>query len=237
MKKVGIILLVGLIGLQLNAQKVIEKTIDYKERYIDLDVKFASDIEVATWDKNQVYFKATIDTKEGKFQDYFKLDINENSSTISITTEAEGVFEKFQEEWHRNNPDKKRRYYNSGDWYEFTYVLYVPKKARFKVSSINGDLRSKGIVGEFEADLINGDIEIAKYTGDLNLSTINGEIDLRMVNTSLRAATIHGDIYADEKLDFKTTNQHVGQKISGSTANATSSLRLNTINGNMYLRL
>lgn len=237
MKNVVISIFVGLISLQIQAQKVIEKTIAHKGRYIDLDVKFASDIKVETWDKNEVYFKAIIDTKEGKFQEYYKLDIDESSNKISITSEAEGIFKKFQEEWNRNHPNKKERYYNTGDWYEFKYVLYVPKKARFKVSSINGDLSSKRIVGEFEADLINGDIEIATYTGNLDLSTINGEIDLHMVNTSLRAETIHGDIYADEELDFKTTNRHVGQTISGSTANATNSLRLNTINGNMYLRL
>jgi len=98
-------------------------------------------------------------------------------------------------------------------------------------------LKSEVIEGEFEADLVNGDIDIAKYSGNLNLSTINGEIDLKMVNAKLVAETIHGDIYADEKLKFTSTDRHVGQKISGSLGNASNSLQLNTINGNMYLRL
>ena len=105
------------------------------------------------------------------------------------------------------------------------------------MSSINGNLKSELIEGEFTADLINGDIDIAKYTGDLVLKTINGEIDLKMINADLVAETIHGNIYADEKLKFISTNRHVGQKIKGSTADGKNSLRLNTINGNMYLRL
>ena len=57
-----------------------------------------------------------------------------------------------------------------------------------------------------------------------------------MVNANLVADTIHGDIYADEKLNFTSTNRHVGQKISGLIGNGKNKLRLNTINGNMYLR-
>lgn len=237
MKTVVITLLLGLISLTTNAQKIIEKNIDYKNQFIDVEVKFASLIEVKTWDKSTVYFKADITTEDGKFQDRYELDIDEGSSTISIESKAEPVFKAFHDEWNKNNPGKKKRYYNTVDMYQFNYVIYVPKNARFKISSINGDLKSEVIDGEFEADLINGDIDIAKYSGDLELSTINGEIDLTMDNANLVAETIHGAIYADENLKFNSTDRHVGQKISGSHGKATNYLRLNTINGNMYLRL
>lgn len=236
-KTLKITFLLGLISLTINAQKIIEKNIDFKNQYIDVDLKFASEIEVKTWDKNTVYFKADISIKEGKFMDAYKLEVKETSNTINIISEAEGVFKKFQDEWNANNRDKKRRYYNSGDWYDFNYVLYVPRNAKFKVSSINGDLTSDVIEGDFTADLINGNINIKTYSGNLSLTTINGEIDLKMVNSNLIAETIHGDIYADEKLKFNSEDRHVGQKISGQIAEGKNKLRLNTINGNMYLRL
>lgn len=237
MKNLISILLLGLISLSMTAQKIIEKNINYKNQFIDVEVKFANLIEVKTWDKSTVYFKADISTEEGKFQDKYELDIDEGSSTIYIESKAEPVFKAFYDEWNKNNPGKKKRYYNTGDTYEFNYVIYIPKNARFKISSINGDLKSDVIEGVFEADLINGDIDIAKYSGELDLSTINGEIDLKMTNVKMVAETIHGDIYADEKLKFDATNRHVGQKISGSLGNASNYLQLNTINGNMYLRL
>ncbi len=237
MNKLLTFAILGLISLSLNAQKVIEKNLAYKNQYIDVDLKFASEMEVKTWDKQTVYFKAEVTTKDGKFLDAYELNIDENNDYINIVSKAEPVFKKFQDEWNRENSDKKRRYYNSGDWYEFNYVLYVPKNAKFKVSSINGHLKSEVIEGNFTADLINGDIDIKKYSGDLDLSTINGEIDLRMINTTMVAETIHGNIYADEKLNFKSTDRHVGQKVEGSFDKATNRLRLNTINGNMYLRL
>ena len=86
-------------------------------------------------------------------------------------------------------------------------------------------------------DLINGDIDIKKYDGDMDLRTINGEIDLVLKNTRLVAETIHGNIYADEGMDLNISDRYVGQKVEGRFDNATHRLKLNTINGNMYLRL
>lgn len=237
MKNLIIAAFMGLATLALSAQKMIEKNINYSGQFIDLDVKFASDIEVKTWDKSTVYFKADITTKNGKFIDLYDLDIDESSSSITIAEEAIPVFKAFQEEWDKNHPGSKNRGFMEDDTYEFNYVLYVPKNARFKVSSINGNLRAEIIEGNFTADLINGDIDIKKYDGDMDLQTINGEIDLVMKNSRMVAETIHGNIYADEKLNLKVTDRYVGQKVEGSFDKATHRLKLNTINGNMYLRL
>ncbi len=219
-----------------TAQKVIEKNLNYKNQIIELEVKFASDIEVKTWDKQTVYFKADITTEDGKHLEAYKVDIKEDNLRILIESDATPLFKKFREE--RSGTKKSKKNYCCNDFdYEFNYTLYVPKNAQFSVSSINGDLRSELIEGEFTADLINGNIDIKNYSGDLELSTINGAIDLKMINASMVAETIHGNIYADEKLRLESTDRHVGQKVEGRFDNADSSLRLNTINGNMYLRL
>ena len=237
MKNLGTALLFILMVNFTQAQKVIEKNIDYKNQYIDVELKFASQIEVKTWDKSTIYFKANIYIKGGKHLELYELDIDENDSSISITSNAEPIFKKIWEENEKNNNGKRGRYFSTEDEYKFNYILYVPKNSRFKISSINGSLKSELIEGEFTADLINGNIDITQYSGDLDLKTINGEIDLKMINADLVAETIHGDIYADEKLKFTSSDRYVGQKISGRTANGKNRLRLNTINGNMYLRL
>jgi len=236
MKNLKITLILGFICLTTNAQKSIEKNINYQNQYIDIDVKFASFIEVKTWDKSDIYFKADLTTEDGKYLDLYTLDIDERSSTISIISNAKPIFKAFRKEWNKTNSKSNNGYYNSGDRYKFNYVIYVPKNAKFKISSINGSLKSDIINGDFEADLINGDIDIAAYSGDLKLNTINGEIDLKIVDAQLVAETIHGDIYADEKLKFTSSNRHIGQKLAGSLGKASNQLQLSTINGNMYLR-
>ncbi len=236
MKKFATLWVAGLMGLTLTAQKTIEKNIDYKNQYLDLELKFASEIEVKTWDKPTIQVKANVTMETEKYQDMFQVTVDESSTKVHIGDNSEAIFKKIQEDYEKEH-GKKQRYFNMGDEYRFNYVLYIPKNARFKISSINGNLKSDIIEGDFKADLINGNIAIAKYAGTLDLSTINGEIDLHMVNTSLTAETIHGHIYADDKLKFRSEDKMVGQKIEGSTLNATHKLRLNTINGNMYLRL
>ena len=47
-----------LIALTAKGQKIIEKNINYSGQTISLEVKFASQIEVKTWDKSTVYFKS-----------------------------------------------------------------------------------------------------------------------------------------------------------------------------------
>ena len=236
MKNLITLLVVGIISLTTNAQITIEKNIDFKNRYIDMALKFASNIEVKTWDKPSIYVKANISMAEEKYLNMFQVTVDESGSKIEIGDNSESIFKKIWEDREKVS-GKKQHYFNVGDEYEFDYVIYVPKNAKFRISSINGNLKSDIIEGDFEADLINGNIAIANYSGELNLKTINGEIDLQMVNTTLVAETIHGNIFADEKLKFTSDDRMVGQKIEGRTQNAKNSLRLNTINGNMYLRL
>ena len=235
MKSILLILAMGLIALNLNAQKILEKNIDYNRQSIDLDLKFASQIEIKTWDKPTIYVKADITMEDKMYQDMFVLNVEENGSKIKIGDNSETLFQEIWEEKEKKS-DKNKNYFAVGDDYDFNYVIYLPKNVTCKISSINGSLKSENLEGDFETDLINGNIEIGRYSGNLKLSTINGEIDLPMVNTSLKAETIHGNIFADEKLKFKVEDGIVGQKIVGRTENAKNALQLNTINGNMYLR-
>ncbi|MEM8507314.1 MAG: hypothetical protein AAF717_05765 [Bacteroidota bacterium] len=227
-----ILMVVALGGFALvNAQKVIEKNIPHKNQYVELDVPFASEIDIKTWDKKEVYFKANIDTEYPQYLDLYELEVKENSTSITIASKTKAIFKAFEGERKKT---KKRYYYTE---YTFDYTLYVPKNTEFRVSSINGSMRSEVIEGNFEAELINGDIEIAKYSGDLDLSTINGTIDLKVGGARFTAETVNGDIYADGALDITSDDRYVGQKVRSTIDSYSSKLRLNTVNGNMYLRL
>lgn len=231
MKKTAVLITLALTAVLANAQKVIEKNIDHKGQFIEMNMPFASEIKVKTWDKSNIYLKATLSSKEPELLEYYHLKIDEGASHISIASDTEAFFKAYR---------AKRKKANKKYWhqeYKFNYVLYVPQKAPLKIKSINGSLVSEEINGDFEADLINGDIEIERYTGNLRLKTINGEIDLSIGKNRFVAETIHGDIYADEQLKIKSHNRHVGQKVESLAANGSSRIKLNTINGNMYLRL
>ena len=231
MKRIQLIIITCLIASFGRAQKVIERNISYKGQFIEMNTAFASEIEVKTWDKSNIYFKATLSSEEPELLEFYDLKIEEGSNNISIVSDTEEFFDAYR---------TKRKKENKKYWcqeYEFNYILYVPKKANFMIKSINGSVKSDIIEGNFEADLINGNIEILKYTGILKLNTINGAIDLNVGNASFIAETIHGDIYADENLKLTSHDRHVGQKVESLASKGASKLKLNTINGNMYLRL
>lgn len=236
MKNISILVYLLLLNLGVNAQKTIEKNIPFKGRSVSLDAKFAHNIEVKTWDKSTIYFKAVAETKDNLFLEDFQVSFDESDGSIRIMEKAEELLENMQREWRENHSGSKKRHYYCSDHYDFNYTLYVPKNATFEISSMNGDMQSENIEGDFTADLINGNIEIKQYQGNLDLSTINGEIDLRVSGAKLVAETIHGNIYANEKLNLVSHDRHVGQRVEKKSSNTSSRLKLNTINGNMYLR-
>ena len=215
------------------AQKSIEKSIAYNGQRIEFDMKFTQKIRLKVWDKPTIYVKGRVSTLENTYLDLYKLEVDENASQIKITSNPEAIFNRFNEDHKRD----KNNY--SSDAYAYTeeYTLYIPQKTIAKISSISGDLQADLVDGEFTADLISGNIEIARYTGKLDLNTISGTIDLKVTNAKLNAETVLGEIYADEELSsFNRTNQLVGLEISGSFDAAENSLKLKTVNGNIYLR-
>ncbi|MEM8927698.1 MAG: hypothetical protein AAGC45_05810 [Bacteroidota bacterium] len=231
MKKIQFAIALCLITSVARTQKVIEKNLNYKGQFIEMNTAFASEIDVKTWDRSNVYFKATLTSENPELLEFYDVKILEKKNEISIASDTEAFFEAYK---------AKRKKENKKYWcqeYEFNYVLYVPKKAKFMIKSINGSVTSDEIEGDFEADLINGNIEIKNYSGNLKLHTINGEIDLKVGDASFTAETIHGDIYADENLKLTSDNRHVGQKVQSLSSSTGNKLKLNTINGNMYLRL
>ncbi|TVZ25821.1 hypothetical protein JM83_0752 [Gillisia sp. Hel_I_86] len=236
MKNTIAIAILMILGLTMNAQKTIEKNIDYKDQEINIDLDFATNIEIKTWEKPSVYIKADLSTGDTKYLDLYTLDVSEGASEINIKSNAHPIFEAFQKEHKKNYTEQRDNYIYVSPKHEFNYILYVPKGSKVKVSSISGHLSSENIEGDFTADLISGNINIKHYKGNLNLTTISGEIDLKIKNASLTAETIQGNIYADEKLKFSSTDRMVGHKIAGETADVSSTLTLNTITGNMYLR-
>ncbi|MEX0275054.1 MAG: hypothetical protein AB3N16_11825, partial [Flavobacteriaceae bacterium] len=147
MKKVSLLLLTTLLGLGLSvqSQKIIEKNIAHNGQFIELDVKFADAIEIKTWDKQSIYFKAEIEIEDNEFIDKYEVDFDESKNTIYIEEKAEAVFKAFRKQASQNGNGK--HFCNTGDWYTFNYVLHIPKNARFKVSSINGDLSANILEG------------------------------------------------------------------------------------------
>ncbi len=58
MKNLGTLVLLCLISFTVSAQKVIEKQLKTNADNVQVQFKFADDIILKTWDKNEIYVKA-----------------------------------------------------------------------------------------------------------------------------------------------------------------------------------
>lgn len=235
MKRTVFILVCCLIGMTTSAQKVIEKNINPASDAIEVEFKFADDIDVKTWDKNEVYLKAEVSINDGEYDEYFDIEINNTNAVLSIDSTYGDLF-KNQRNWRKNKDGDDDCNCCSTD-IDAVITLYVPKTARLRVKSISSNVSSEGYQGNLNIDIISGDINIKNYKGDLTLKTISGDIDVKVAKTSLHAETLTGTIYADDELTFKRNDSKwSGSKVNGTFDDPQSKLSLKTISGSIFLR-
>ncbi len=234
MKNLVILIVFCLAALQIQAQKVIEKEISTSANEVKVAFKFAKDITIKTWDKNTIYLKAEVSVKDGEFDDYFNLKID-NSSVLDIASDYGELFDMWKEKRGSNKGNNWDPCNNLN--IDAFYTLYVPRNMRLRVKSISGNVQSENYQGELIVDIISGNIDIKQYNGDLNLKTISGDIDINVAKSRLKAETISGMIYSDKDMQFdQGKNRVVGSKVTGTFGDAKSELLLKTISGNIFIR-
>ncbi len=243
MKNLITILVLGLLSLPTQAQKVVEKNIPLNaNKKVVMTIKLASNIEVKTWDKKEVYIKATVDIDNGKYNDYYKLNTKTKNNTIYVESDYGNLLEKKGVEQLKKEDQgtkiiiAKKSHKTNGVNINSQYILYVPKNIELNIVSTTGNTDVKEYVGTLSTDLISGNINIDTYKGDLKLKTISGNIDVKVSDTSLTGETITGRIRLHDDLSAKIERGFVGEKVKGNFKNGTYTLDLSSVSGDINLR-
>lgn len=228
-----IIALLFCTSISLNAQKQVEKEINFQGQPVEMEFEFASSIEVISWDKPSIEVKATVDTEEEKYTEMYNLNVEENSSEIKVSSNSKEIFKA-----HQKDEDKLNLsiLYTKGLAHQFDYKIYLPKNVKLHISSITGSIASDYVQGDIQVKLINGDISFKKFKGNLDLETINGKIELPSQNTSIAANTIIGKIYTSSDLEKFRKEKFVGEEVKLVASNSDNHLKLHTINGDIFLK-
>ncbi len=204
-------------------QKVIEKTSPIKaNQELSLNFKFADQITVTTWDKNEVYVKATISINDNKNNDNFKLELNKLSTGIEIESEIENM-ESLRTRKKIVDDDGSTITYNSVNM-DLYFEVKVPKNVRLEIETISGDIEIKGVLGKMDINTISGFIDLSlpeKHNADLNLSTITGGMYSNLTFNKSKNDGYHH--YGRHDLTKRLNN--------GGTR-----IYLKTISGDIYLR-
>ena len=223
-----IIALVMLAGINLQAQKLVEKEVNYRGESVKADLDLASDIELRTWNKSSILVKASVETEKPEDTEDFELLVKKNGSNIEIASNSKELFNAAEGDGLVVNRDHNN--------FEINYIIYVPEGVELDLSSITGNLSSEYLEGKISVQLVTGDIEIKKFKGDLELKTVTGKIDLPAKDTSFKAKTVMGEIYANADPNLVKESGFVGQEIRLDLKESKNRLLLNTVTGDIDLQ-
>lgn len=85
MKTGTILVVVWLCFGSIQAQKIVEKHIDFSgKESLSLNIQIADSINLKTWNKNEVYIKASININENKDNEAYVTSFDEAGNTVVV---------------------------------------------------------------------------------------------------------------------------------------------------------
>ena len=214
----------------LSAQKIIEKKLPYKEgQTANLNLKFADSIQVRYWDKQEVYVKIRAVINNNQLNDALLVTDRATSDEVIVEVgfddkllrqgKAEDCPGNNRSSW--NDKDGKQRYYLCK---EINYQVFLPRNAKLKLETIDGN------------------IDIQGATTTVHAKTISGFVDMswpKSKGISVALKTITGEVYSDFDIDFKNKkekNPIVGYLLEGTLNGGGPEVKLESISNDVYLR-
>lgn len=223
----------------LSAQKKItENTKSNNIEDVYVHVKFAQNIIVKNWNKNEIAVEAVVNLNDNKGNDEFSLKAKKVGNTYTIKSDYGDFFKNNSKKMTFGNKRTSVNYNNCNTNVIANYIIYVPKNMTLKVKSISGSVEAEDYAGVLKLDLISGNITVKKHSKDMHLKTISGDIDIFISDAKFEAKSLTGGIFSDLDIDFENQKKkrNFGSKIMATVNKGTASLKLNTISGDIYLR-
>jgi len=226
MKTIFSIIISYLLICNTFAQRIVEETLPLsKNQEVKLEFDFAEDIKISTWDKNEVYVKATVNINVGEDNDKFQFNTKKGSGFVRIESEIKDLDKLYGNCTTIIIEDGDTTIINGNHTkMDLLFEVFLPQKTELTLSTINGDIELQGL------------------TGPLDISTINGEIDLHIPSShkaNIEMSTINGTMYTNLDIDLteeKTNLCKVGGDVKTKLNGGGVSIDLETINGVIFLR-
>lgn len=211
------------------AQKIIDKKLPYDNgKTVNLNLRFGDSIQVSYWDKAEVSVHMSVKINQNKLNDAFVVTTGTTADEIILKTDFDK--EKLKEGKGEDCPgsksswssdDGKNRYYVCS---EINYQVTLPRNAKLKIETINGN------------------IDIRGATAAVSAKTISGFVDMtwpKAKGANVAVKTITGEVYSDLDIDFdnkKDKNPIVGYLLEGKFKGGGPDVKLESISNNVYLR-
>jgi hypothetical protein len=208
MKIITMLVVFWLCFVPLQAQQIIEKHMDFSgKESVALKIQIADSINIQTWNKNEVYVKASVNINENKDNEAYITSFDESGSSLSVNA-------KFREKYFSG----KNNCCNKTDIY---WQVYIPEKTRFSVETINANVTITGRTKEMKVKSISGYIDLAVPV------TLQADLDF---------STISGTMYSNHKLALNQKHGGIPSKIEEKLNDGGAPIKLETISGDIFFR-
>ena len=208
MKTNTILVVLWLCICPLQAQQIIEKHIGFSGKdALTLKIQIADSIKIQTWNKNEVYVKASVNINENKDNDAYETSFDDSGNNVIVDA-------KFKDNYFKG----RKNCCNETDIY---WQIFIPEKTRFSVETINADVTITGQTKEMKVKSISGYIDLAvpaDKQADLDFSTISGRM------------------YSNHDLAPTKMHSGIPLKISEKLNSGGDPIKLETISGDIFFR-
>jgi hypothetical protein len=208
MKTATILVVLWMCFATSRAQQIIEKHMDFTgKESISLKIQIADSINIQTWNKSEVYIKASVNVNENKDNEAYITSFDDSGKAILVNA-------NFKENYFKG----KKNCCNETDIF---WQIFIPEKAKFSVETINADVTITGQTTEMNIKSISGYIDLTEPAGK------NAEIDF---------STVSGRMYSNHNLALNKAHSGIPLKISEKLNNGGDLIRLETISGDIFFR-
>ena len=208
MKTATILVVLWMCFATSRAQQIIEKHMDFSgKETISLKIQIADSINIQTWNKNEVYIKASVNINENKDNEAYITSFEDSGKTILVKANFKDNYFK-----GKNNCCNETNIF---------WQIYVPEKTKFSVETINANVTISGRTTEMNIKSISGYIDLTEPASK------NADIDF---------STISGRMYSNHELALSKAHTGIPLKINEKLNNGGDPVKLETISGDIYFR-
>src|SRR5664280_717571 len=191
-----------------QAQQIIEKHMDFSgKESLSMKIQIADSISIQTWNKNEVYIKASVNINENKDNEAYITSFEDSGKTILVKA-------NFKDNYFKG----KNNCCNETDIF---WQIYVPEKTKFSVETINANVTISGRTTEMNVKSISGYIDLTEPASK------NADIDF---------STVSGRMYSNHELALNKARTGIPLKINEKLNKGGDPIKLETISGDIYFR-
>ncbi len=222
--KISLIILLLLADHVVQAQRLEEKTIDWQaDQEVHLDLKYAQDIQIKTWDKPEVSLRISISVNNDALNDAWSLKTTTTEDRIEVASDL-----KKPKKYYRGDCEGSRYQMGENSFCSLiVYDIYLPKKASLRIETLGGNITITGVTAPVYAKSLSGFVDTnwpAQQGASVSMKSITGEVYTNF------------DLTIDELDKRENRRSPVGWEIEATVAGGGSKVELESISNDVYFR-